>query len=77
MRLLEVHRGSPAPKRTQGFPLRQEADKKAKAVTGVAASGKKRAKGSFGVGSAIFGLDGALAPFRIGRRMWQGLFLFL
>ncbi|CAJ1337023.1 unnamed protein product [Effrenium voratum] len=36
----------------------EEADKKAKAVTGVAASGKKRAKGSFGVGSAIFGLDG-------------------
>ncbi|CAJ1388333.1 unnamed protein product [Effrenium voratum] len=36
----------------------EEADKKAKAVTGVAASGKKRGKGSFGVGSAIFGLDG-------------------
>lgn len=43
------------------LPTRQEADSKLKAVTGTSSkSGRRPSKGSFGVGSVIFGVDGFL-----------------
>ena len=43
------------------LPTRQEADSKLKAVTGTSSkSGRRPSKGSFGVGSVIFGVDGSL-----------------